>query len=113
MVEGGGGNQLTECVYDDSGHCGLHGQGMKKLKPGKVWAKGRNGLYGWKYTKTVYWVCGTVTRAAPSTTTPTFVSMSSTFPNSTRRRKLIASSQRCKGGINGSRLVNEKNTDEN
>ena len=45
------------CVYTEAGICSVHGQGVEKWKPKKTWAKGRNGLFKWKYGRHYYWSC--------------------------------------------------------
>ena len=89
----GGGNE--PCVHDERGVCQLHGQAQKKLKPGKVWTKLKNGLFGWKYKRTTYFVCGTVTHPSQGAPGPTFVSMRK---SSKQQNTLIASSNRCSSG---------------
>ena len=62
---GGGAPSITspECSYND-GVCGVHGPATKKWRPSKVWTKKPNGLFGWKYTRHVYYTC---TGNTPST----------------------------------------------
>ena len=47
------------------------------MKQGRKWAKGRNGLYGWKYTKQIYYICTGVIPstiiAEPDEPVPTFL----------------------------------------
>ena len=63
-ASGGGGNKGVACVHDARGVCSEHGQAKKLFKPNKrVWAKGKNGLYGWKYSRMTYYECRTVTQA--------------------------------------------------
>ena len=94
------------CVHDDKGVFHLHGQAQKKLKPRKVWAKGKNGLFGWKYARSTYYVCGMVTKPDPGIPGPTFVSMR----NSSRgNENSIASSQ----GYNSRNVANKRLGDKN
>ena len=80
------------CVYNERGVCHLHGQAQKRLNPGKVWARLRSGLFGWKYKRTTYYVCGTVTHPDPGVPEPTtFVSMRK---SSKQQNNFIASSKR-------------------
>ena len=110
----GGGGGSGACVHDSQGKCDVHGQAQKILRPKRVWTKGKNGLFGWRYTRTTYYECRTVTKAEDDTPRPTFVSMKSGSTISKSRNNLIASSNRCMGkGSSG--LVNEKSArgDEN
>ena len=105
-IEKEGGDQPEPCVHDDKGVCHLHGQAQKKLKPRKVWAKGKNGLFGWKYARSTYYVCGMVTKPDPGIPGPTFVSMR----NSSRgNENSIASSQ----GYNSRNVANKRLGDKN
>ena len=64
-IIGGGAPAIAspECSYSD-GVCGVHGPATKKWRPSKVWTKKPNGLFGWKYTRHVYYTC---TGNTPST----------------------------------------------
>ena len=53
MVEGG---EDEGCTYTD-GVCALHGPATKKWRGGKTWGKKKNGLFGWKYAREIYWKC--------------------------------------------------------
>ena len=44
-------DQLEDCSYDVNGVCGQHGKGKN------VWAKGKNGISAWRYSKTFYYTC--------------------------------------------------------
>ena len=46
-----------DCTYDEDGRCPEHGQGKKKFRPKKIWAKGKNGLFGWKTGRITYYTC--------------------------------------------------------
>ena len=103
-----GGN--VACVHDSQGMCDVHGQAQKKLRPRKVWTKGKNGLFGWRYARTTYYECRTVTKAEDDDTPrPTFVTMksSSTISKLKPKNNLIASSNRCMGK-GSSDVVDEK-----
>ena len=41
------------CTYTEAGICSVHGQARRRIRPGKTWKRGKNGLYGWRYTSTV------------------------------------------------------------
>ena len=64
-IIGGGAPAIAppDCAYND-GVCGVHGPATKKWRPSKVWTKKPNGLFGWKYTRHVYYTC---TGKTPST----------------------------------------------
>ena len=53
-------------MHDDKGMCTIHGMGKKMIRPGKKWTKGKNGLFYWKYTRQIYYICSGV---SPSTST--------------------------------------------
>ena len=53
MVERG----AQVCTYTPEGMCEEHGQAQKHWKPRRRWAKGKNGLFGWKREKIPYYVC--------------------------------------------------------
>ena len=112
-IEGGGGSLV--CRHDSMGMCDVHGQAQKVLQPKRVWAKGRNGLYGWKYLRTTTYSCRTVTKTNDDTPKPTFVSLRTGSNHSKLKPKkssiLIASSNRCMGA-NSSGLIDEKRTRE-
>ena len=65
------------CVYDDKGVCDIHGPGKKMIKPWKKWTKGKNGLYCWRYTRQIYYICTGVTPSTmntePDEPVPTFL----------------------------------------
>ena len=101
------GEYLGECVYDN-GVCRTHGEAEKLWRPSKVWAKKKNGVFGWKYSKETYFSCRKFTRKPVETDRPTFVSMGgSTALHSTTNFTIL-----CNGGIRGRRgFVNKKSTD--
>ena len=45
------------CSHTESGVCHIHGQAQKMFKPGRKWAKGKDGLYSWKYCKKWEFTC--------------------------------------------------------
>ena len=51
------GRKGEECNYTDGGWCQIHGQGRKMFRPKKIWAQGKNGLFGWKTGKVMYFTC--------------------------------------------------------
>ena len=71
---GGGVPRTTACVITKDGVCEEHGPAMKKWKPKRSWAKGKNGLFAWRYSRTHYYVCtGQTTRVGHPTHRPTFL----------------------------------------
>ena len=98
---------LGECAYID-GVCRIHGKAEKLWKPSKIWAKKKNGVFGWKYTKLTYFSCRKIARTPMETVQPTFVSMGgSTALHSTTNFTVL-----CNGGIRGRRgLESKKSTD--
>ena len=101
------GEYLGECVYDN-GVCRTHGEAEKLWRPSKVWAKKKNGVFGWKYSKETYFSCRKFTRKPVETDRPTFVSMGgSTALHSTTNFTVL-----CNGGIRGRRgFESKKSTD--
>ena len=72
-VTEGGDAQPRPCVISGS-VCEEHGPLEKKWKPKKTWAKGKNGLFAWKYSKTHYYACtGPTTRVGHHSHRPTFL----------------------------------------
>ena len=60
------------CVYT-AGVCGTHGTAEKLFRPSRVWARGKNGTFGWKYSKVTYYSCRKVTQKPKETLKPTFI----------------------------------------
>ena len=76
------------CTYTEAGICSVHGQAKKRIRPGKTWKRGKNGLYGWRYTSTVYYTCTGLPKSTHNTDepVPTFLVLpvnSATFGNFT------------------------------
>ena len=45
----------------------------KLFRPSRVWAKEKNCIFGWKYTKVTYFSCRKVTQGPKETLKPTFI----------------------------------------
>ena len=58
------------CTYSEAGICSVHGQARRRIRPGKTWKRGKNGLYGWRYTSTVYYTCTGLPRSTHNTDEP-------------------------------------------
>ena len=48
---------IGDCKHSPDGRCERHGQAQKLWRPKKRWAKGKSGLFGWKYAREHYWKC--------------------------------------------------------
>ena len=87
------------------------------FKPRKRrWARGRNGLYGWRYSKQIYYICtGTPPRTEdtiPDEPAPTFLVLGYSASNGTRTITSTEGQREDRIHVSEERLREERNDDD-